>query len=785
MGTYYVDPASAGGDGTTGALSGANAAFTKFSDCFGTNPAGGPHIVYAPVGAYPGDYINIGASQGNWADATIIATVASGSTTPATSGVILLTPPANKNGVWCNRNFTMHRIAVTGVSSNFYEGIGIYGGAFNGYKLKAYDNPGPNFKAYNTAAAVNLYNCDFYGSQYTYGVWLQGATGGVNMYFSLVRRSTVNDSGTTGAVYLSASSVFNPYNCFIGGPVSHGITISSGTLGGANDVVEGGRINTSGTAYSVYNVGGTNNLSNSMIIVPWFSQVGFYGTVGGTGNVFTSNPRFVRRQRSGFLIPCVDDNGNNAWAKTFAGILHGRGLKGTYYLNAYGLSAYTTALADIAATYPGTMEWGFHSNAHTDLSIADDSNLWTIAGATVEVDRTGTGTITVTGTPGGTITGFKTKTLGEIATALTAAGCTLTNSSYAPNDSTQGKVGISVLGECLKTAAGGSAAIKLLVDATAATGYLKTEIVDGLASFLATLTAAGILPTQSGYTMATPYHQSNATVNAAVAAAGLWSLRNLGEGAASTATLMLASVDTMDLPDVISDIITGNHVVSGAADNGVGLVRITTSLAHYFYTGDVVTISGVTGTTEANGTWTVTVYDSTHFDLVGSTFAHVYSANGTTACLGATRRAAHALCAMLAEHGGIMYILGHNAAQISADDWGVILDVAKEYSEISVMSAYDAVNTIKNTPAVWSTADLGRTYTRTWTDRSNYRPNQASKLIGAGSNAALTGIASLTDMAGFPITDGSGAVKVPGGTVDIGPYQHAQHQPQNAIGMGM
>lgn len=69
--------------------------------------------------------------------------------------------------------------------------------------------------------------------------------------------------------------------------------------------------------------------------------------------------------------------------------------------------------------------------------------------------------------------------------------------------------------------------------------------------------------------------------------------------------------------------------VSGAADNGSGLVRITTSKSHGLTTGDYVRIYDVTGTTEANGTWQVTSISATTFDLVGSTFASAYVSGGT------------------------------------------------------------------------------------------------------------------------------------------------------------
>jgi len=73
----------------------------------------------------------------------------------------------------------------------------------------------------------------------------------------------------------------------------------------------------------------------------------------------------------------------------------------------------------------------------------------------------------------------------------------------------------------------------------------------------------------------------------------------------------------------------GAIAVSGAANNGSGLVRLTVSSTSGWATGDIKDVSSVTGTTEANGTWTITVVDGTHIDLQGSTFANVYVSGGS------------------------------------------------------------------------------------------------------------------------------------------------------------
>lgn len=72
----------------------------------------------------------------------------------------------------------------------------------------------------------------------------------------------------------------------------------------------------------------------------------------------------------------------------------------------------------------------------------------------------------------------------------------------------------------------------------------------------------------------------------------------------------------------------GAITISGAANNGSGLIRLTVSSTSGWTTGDVKTVSAVGGVTAANGTWTITVIDATHIDLQGSTFAGVYTSGG-------------------------------------------------------------------------------------------------------------------------------------------------------------
>jgi hypothetical protein len=75
-----------------------------------------------------------------------------------------------------------------------------------------------------------------------------------------------------------------------------------------------------------------------------------------------------------------------------------------------------------------------------------------------------------------------------------------------------------------------------------------------------------------------------------------------------------------------------NMVITGAANNGSGLIRITSN-AHGFVNGQPVDITGVTGTTEANGKWFVTGVAANTFDLLGSTFTNAYVSGGNAASM--------------------------------------------------------------------------------------------------------------------------------------------------------
>ena len=69
-------------------------------------------------------------------------------------------------------------------------------------------------------------------------------------------------------------------------------------------------------------------------------------------------------------------------------------------------------------------------------------------------------------------------------------------------------------------------------------------------------------------------------------------------------------------------------IVLGAVSGTNGVVRLTVNNTAQANTGDEAIVVGVGGTTEANGTWPITVIDASHIELVGSVFKNAYTSGG-------------------------------------------------------------------------------------------------------------------------------------------------------------
>jgi len=70
-------------------------------------------------------------------------------------------------------------------------------------------------------------------------------------------------------------------------------------------------------------------------------------------------------------------------------------------------------------------------------------------------------------------------------------------------------------------------------------------------------------------------------------------------------------------------------IVLSAASGNNGVVRLTVNSTVQAKTNDTAIVAGVTGTTEANGTFPITVIDATHIELQGTQFKNAYVSGGT------------------------------------------------------------------------------------------------------------------------------------------------------------
>ena len=96
--------------------------------------------------------------------------------------------------------------------------------------------------------------------------------------------------------------------------------------------------------------------------------------------------------------------------------------------------------------------------------------------------------------------------------------------------------------------------------------------------------------------------------------------------------------------------------VSGAASGTNGATRLTVDSTVLANTNDVCSVAGVGGTTEANGTWPITVIDATHIELIGSAYVHAYTSGGVATDLTSPPNAVAPVVAIsMSKDGGLSW----------------------------------------------------------------------------------------------------------------------------------
>ncbi|WP_248924457.1 ubiquitin-activating E1 FCCH domain-containing protein [Paenibacillus hamazuiensis] len=114
------------------------------------------------------------------------------------------------------------------------------------------------------------------------------------------------------------------------------------------------------------------------------------------------------------------------------------------------------------------------------------------------------------------------------------------------------------------------------------------------------------------------------------------------------------------------------RTISQIAGNGSGGIRVTTSAPHGWETDDRISIQGVSGAAEANGSWKITVVSPNRFDLQGSKFVNGYISGGT-----AWRHGAGIHIRKTASRVVIVgNAIGSLAEGVSRQDYGIVCEAA-------------------------------------------------------------------------------------------------------------
>lgn len=154
---------------------------------------------------------------------------------------------------------------------------------------------------------------------------------------------------------------------------------------------------------------------------------------------------------------------------------------------------------------------------------------------------------------------------------------------------------------------------------------------------------------------------------------------------------------------------TITSTVTGAANNGAGLVRLTLASTRGIWSGSTMVVSGVTGTTEANGAWSVTVIDATHVDLVGSGFGNAYVSGGVTSDLSGYMRIVY--------QGGMITEATQNISAITSNIAPAVLTITSHGYSVGDWIAIENVGGVTSLNGLsWIVASVPSANTLTLTD---------------------------------------------------------------------
>lgn len=594
--TYYVDSAStAGGTCLTGATSGAERACATVHAAVLLGNAveptatsvGAGHIMYVS----PGTYTLLNLSHANWSGSTVIGTTTSGSTTQATLAQVRAGTGAILNGDAGGN----HTITSDGTSDNVtIKGLRVQStGAKNPVVLPdgtdgwIFSTVHFNSLAGHTSGLIYFGGCEntyIYKSLLTHNIpdapdrtilRVTGDTSG-GIFDSVFEHLGIP---TRNAIWGDGTGTFVIANSVIGGGYHAILRQGTGTFNTSNNILFGA--STVGTTYTATRTAGTLDIDTS-IIQGTVAKPTYYVSAGvttdaGTNVLKGANPSVISYGKTGYIVPCVDDSANPdaatslAYVQALESLLAAKGYHGTWFIEQANWNTANNAALRTLVTN-GTMEVASHSYSHSDLAVADGLKIWDLSG-NATVDRTA-GTIT---TAGGTVTGFKAKTLAAIKAELEGAphSLTVTPVAAAYESNAAGAIDASALGEVLKDSGPGTTVLIKVTDETE--GLFKAEIVDPKAWLADTIIngAGNVTDPQTGATYVTnsfghPYNTKGTLDIAAVKAAGYTSGRNYG----------YQTLGSFNLYTILC-IESGSVIGATAADTKKNMYSVLSNAAYY------------------------------------------------------------------------------------------------------------------------------------------------------------------------------------------------------------
>ncbi len=195
----------------------------------------------------------------------------------------------------------------------------------------------------------------------------------------------------------------------------------------------------------------------------------------------------------------------------------------------------------------------------------------------------------------------------------------------------------------------------------------------------------------------------------------------------------------LQTPGGMATTMSVSYSISNVSGSGVSPIVITTTTTHALATGQQVTISGVNGATAANGTYQITVINTTQFSLNNTTGNGAYTGGGTV------NTTPFAYPINFTEGTNVLAVGndGYTAAQVSATTTG------------------DAVFT-----ATTNNPFSGTATTLTVNQATNYQTTIAAGSNGVSLPTSTINVASTTT-ASTTITSASNGVSLPTGTINV------------------